>query len=88
MRKNLNREYRIQIEREIHCEKRLSIERLFRENFLTIYVKYCSYIPFVYLAILIGASYYLTEIVCVIISLVLSVITGIIHHLHQIQKRK
>ena len=76
-----NEAIKIQIETEEDIlEYKNPVERSIPSELLVFYVRNCSYIPFFYLALLILTSHIFGETFSFILSVILSVITVLIHY--------
>ena len=70
----------IEIESEDECLKRSPVDKSIISSFISFYVRQCSYVPFVYLALLILTSSIFGEASSFIFSLVMSIFSIVLHY--------
>ena len=70
----------IEIESEDECLKSSPVDKSIISSFISFYVRQCSYVPFVYLALLILTSSIFGEASSFIFSLVMSIFSIVLHY--------
>ena len=70
----------IEIESEDECSKSSPVDKSIISRFISFYVRQCSYVPFVYLALLILTSSIFGEASSFIFSLVMSIFSIVLHY--------